>query len=626
MSYSASKALHSQQRDQLQAGQKALKGKEFELAIATFQAVCNQPEIRPELQTEAQMWLAIAYKQSGQPQQAELIAQAFVQSSDPVNRRWATQFIEQLDLHREEDALATPAGQWDAAQLALKEQRYPDAIEYLERYCQPLSPENGLDSGQAFLNLAKAYKHNRQFPAAIAVCQRLGSNPEPMVQMGAMQIIAAIEALQNLPQQLPQQLPTASPEPGQYSPTLPQRSLEELRIFFRKQLLFALAEFEKRRKVTEITVSSATLVFLVLVVGLGWLAAVSGTEEGLRSLFNPQFLFIFLSVASLVFMLLLWVWMAFITSAMETYVRGFKTKVIERLVTFLDPLGRLQYSAYPNLQATLGHLLNSQLFPMLGEEIFLDQDDAVVGKLGETDIFFSEIAAFQESYHPHSRQVSFDDYIAQRRIRGATSSADEDFLNLMLSRAVWRTLPAIPYVLTRVFKGQRIHYSQFQEEILENKVSRKKVFKGLFFRARFNKWVKGKTIILPDTLLTRTTWLNSHRGESIKLEDPEFEKLYEVYGDDQIASRYALSTSLMAKLVDLRKRTGKHRPVYVSLVEDTIYIAIASEQDLFEPRLYRSILDFNLVRQYYEDLQMMAGIVDELNLNRRIWMTSAERA
>jgi hypothetical protein len=124
--------------------------------------------------------------------------------------------------------------------------------------------------------------------------------------------------------------------------------------------------------------------------------------------------------------------------------------------------------------------------------------------------------------------------------------------------------------------------------------------------------------------VTRTAWLNSHRGERIKLEDPEFEKYFEVYGDDQVESRYALSTSLMAQLVALRRKSG-NRSVYASLVEDTIYIAIASEQDLFEPRLHKGILDFSLVRQYFEDFQLMAGIVDELNLNRRIWMPVADR-
>ena len=41
--------------------------------------------------------------------------------------------------------------------------------------------------------------------------------------------------------------------------------------------------------------------------------------------------------------------------------------------------------------------------------------------------------------------------------------------------------------------------------------------------------------------------------------------------------------------------------------------------DLFEPRLFQTLLDFKPVRQYFEDIELAVGIVDDLNLNTRIW-------
>jgi len=154
--------------------------------------------------------------------------------------------------------------------------------------------------------------------------------------------------------------------------------------------------------------------------------------------------------------------------------------------------------------------------------------------------------------------------------------------------------------------------------------SRRTVFKGLFFIADFNKHFTCQTIVLPDTAENLfgsfgkmfQSW-NILRGQLIKLEDPEFEKLFVVYGNDQIQARYILSTSLMARIVDFKKKTN--RKIYLSFVGSKVFVAVAYTKNLFEPRLFKTILDFELVREYFEDLQLAIGIVDDLNLNTRIW-------
>lgn len=150
------------------------------------------------------------------------------------------------------------------------------------------------------------------------------------------------------------------------------------------------------------------------------------------------------------------------------------------------------------------------------------------------------------------------------------------------------------------------------------------IFKGLFFIADFNKSFSGKTFILPDA----TEWLlgqfgsmlqslNKGRGELIKLEDPEFEKLFVVYGDDQVEARYILSTSLMKRIVDFKNKSNK--VLHISFVGSKIFIAISYSKDLFEPRIFQTLLDFKPVLEYYEDLELAIGIVEDLNLNLRIW-------
>ncbi len=153
------------------------------------------------------------------------------------------------------------------------------------------------------------------------------------------------------------------------------------------------------------------------------------------------------------------------------------------------------------------------------------------------------------------------------------------------------------------------------------------IFKGLFFIADFNKHFKGRTVVLPDTaeklfgqIGTMLQSMNKGRGKLIKLEDPEFEKIFAVYGDDQIEARYILSTSLMSRMVEFKKRTK--RKIYFSFIGSKVYVAVSYARDLFEPRIFRTLLDFSPIQQYFEDFQMAVSIVEELNLNTRIWTKS----
>ena len=154
--------------------------------------------------------------------------------------------------------------------------------------------------------------------------------------------------------------------------------------------------------------------------------------------------------------------------------------------------------------------------------------------------------------------------------------------------------------------------------------SRRTVFKGLFFIADFNKHFTCQTIVLPDTAENLfgsfgklfQSW-NVLRGQLIKLEDPEFERYFVVYGDDQIQARYILSTSLMERIVNFKKKTGQR--IYLSFVGSKVFVAVSFTRNLFEPKLFQTLLDFGLIQEYFEDLQLAVGIVEDLNLNTRIW-------
>ncbi|NLE65435.1 MAG: DUF3137 domain-containing protein [Elusimicrobia bacterium] len=150
------------------------------------------------------------------------------------------------------------------------------------------------------------------------------------------------------------------------------------------------------------------------------------------------------------------------------------------------------------------------------------------------------------------------------------------------------------------------------------------IFRGLFFIADFNKNFPGRTYVLADTaenLLGGVgTWLQSQdrsRGELVKLEDPDFEKLFAVFSSDQVEARYILSTSFMARLVDFRKKAG--RQISLAFLDNRIYVALAYSRDLFEPNVFRTLLDYSAIKSYFDDLTFVLSMVEDLNLNVRIW-------
>jgi len=149
-------------------------------------------------------------------------------------------------------------------------------------------------------------------------------------------------------------------------------------------------------------------------------------------------------------------------------------------------------------------------------------------------------------------------------------------------------------------------------------------FKGLFFLADFNKNFIGRTIVLPDKaekILGRLgrKFQKKQRswGQRVDLENIVFEKHFVVYSDDQVIARYILSPNLMDRIVKFVE-TAK-RKMYLSFIDSKVYIAIPYRYDQFEPRLFNNLLDFNLLRSYFEQLQLLTGVIEDLNLNTRIW-------
>ena len=244
------------------------------------------------------------------------------------------------------------------------------------------------------------------------------------------------------------------------------------------------------------------------------------------------------------------------------YKDRFKTVIIPKIVAFIHPELKYEKDGKVSKEA----FINSRLFAENPNRY--SGDDLVSGTLGRTAIQFSEIQAKRvEKVRDHSSEAG-----SSRKYR------------------------------TNVYP----------------------IFSGLFFTADFNKSFSGTTLVLPDKaekllggMGQALQKLNVQNGELIKLEDPEFEQLFVVYGQDQVEARYILSTSLMQRITAFQ--THAQKDIRFSFSGSKLYAAIAFDRELFEPTLKDSLLDFSRIKEYYDDMKLVTDMVEALNLNTRIW-------
>lgn len=568
---------------------------------------------------------------------------------------------------------------FEQAHKAIRLRRYAEAIPLFEQFCDQ-TDESYSNHYQAKMLLVKAYQHHQEIEKAIALCQELLEVNHTVTQIWARNYLPMIapEIARSMLEQ-----PEKPEIQEEKDPNLPKRSLEEFKDFCRQQLIADLRNVEKERKEVLLPLGISTAVFIVLIglilnfvsfnvqsriaidekycsqmqeivekeklnkqntnlneqqnihskrgaivipLGPEVLAELRSQEarvkareqaqareivERCESDFRPKwkrFATQILTVALLVIKVLFFLWIALYTSSTEAYGQGFRRNIIEKIIKFLDPERNLNYLRIGDDVAVLSVLQRSHLFSGINQSVYLKQDHCVAGKIGETDLHFSELVLQKEL--PQSWINLIFQFVCSYGRQGGSLSAM--FALLLLS-----VMRGLPYCIGRMMKGQRIDFEHFRSEIILNDVSRQAVFKGLFFTSDFNRKFIGRTVILPKNLTSELKFLNQHRGQSVKLEDPEFNKLFSVYSNDQVGARYVLSTSVMQRIVEFRKKAN--RDLLIALVDSQLYIAVPSEEDLFEPRLFKTMLSFQPMREYFEMLQLMMSIVEDLNLNQRIW-------
>ncbi|MGE0918353.1 DUF3137 domain-containing protein [Trichlorobacter lovleyi] len=106
-------------------------------------------------------------------------------------------------------------------------------------------------------------------------------------------------------------------------------------------------------------------------------------------------------------------------------------------------------------------------------------------------------------------------------------------------------------------------------------------------------------------------------GNLVKLEDPRFSQQFKVYSSDQVEARYLLTPRMTERLVDLKDSLGS---IEISFIGSWVNIAAGGfPYNAFEPDLKQPFTDPVQVERTLGWIFRVVGIVEELDLNTRIW-------
>ena len=138
------------------------------------------------------------------------------------------------------------------------------------------------------------------------------------------------------------------------------------------------------------------------------------------------------------------------------------------------------------------------------------------------------------------------------------------------------------------------------------------IFKGFLFIADFHKEFQGETTVLRDSFFKIKMGVSR-----VKMENPDFEKVFDVFSTNQIEARYLITPSMMERMLKLDSNFKKG--ITISFRNSMILVAIPDSKNRFEADVWSSLSDMNILKSDFAVLQSLLEIVDELNLNTRIW-------
>jgi hypothetical protein len=150
------------------------------------------------------------------------------------------------------------------------------------------------------------------------------------------------------------------------------------------------------------------------------------------------------------------------------------------------------------------------------------------------------------------------------------------------------------------------------------------VFHGLMIRLDFNKNFHGRTTVVPNGMgnpagsLLAGLFGGAPRKQQVNLENPDFENIFDVYSTDDQEARYLLTPKLM-ELVLTANAANSDGQLRLSFLDNSLYVAVPSRGNHLEASLSETVTPDSAIGDLAQVLAFAERLVDELQLETRIW-------
>lgn len=144
-------------------------------------------------------------------------------------------------------------------------------------------------------------------------------------------------------------------------------------------------------------------------------------------------------------------------------------------------------------------------------------------------------------------------------------------------------------------------------------------FKGLLLIAEFSKYVHSETFILSKRRYDIDKRIgNVYKGAKlIDLGNKSFADRFNVYSTNPEDAKEIIDTLTMENIVSLENKIKDE--IRISVRGQKLAISVRSKKNFFENEITRALDGESLVWKQYEGLSLILGVIDDLNLSKKLW-------
>lgn len=143
------------------------------------------------------------------------------------------------------------------------------------------------------------------------------------------------------------------------------------------------------------------------------------------------------------------------------------------------------------------------------------------------------------------------------------------------------------------------------------------VFSGMFVHAVFNEPTSGQIACWPRRNLRRMKRTvdayvsNGGKPADIEVMNSGFREEFATFAKSGTHVAGILTPPMQDALLDFART--QEQEIFFAVHDQDLFIGVAHDYDMLEPRFWKSNLDFNMVRRFYTDITLMLGVISDFD-------------